>query len=162
MLWRSEREKEICEASIERWEKYIKEQLEEKKMNNNELDMKDVTPKEPEQRNPFDSIGGDYVKLDKDKAKFLVLTNWRIDRIKKFKDDKTGELKEQDEFVAEVVNEDGQPCSKTFTTTSYNAMKGLKNVFAKYWPDTARPVSIRIKKIGEGKATVYDIEEQKI
>ena len=111
--------------------------------------------------NPFDQISGDYVKLEKDKAKLLVLMDWKIETIKKFKDDK-GELKEQLEFSALVISEDDKPANKVFTTTSFNAMKGLKEVFAKYWPDTQTPRKIRIKKIGEGKATIYDIEEQQL
>lgn len=111
--------------------------------------------------NPFNQISGDYVKLDRDKAKILVLCNWRVERIKKFKDDK-GELKEQPEFSADVISEDGQPVTKVFTTTSYNAMNGLKAILSKYWPDITTPRKIRIKKIGEGKSTIYDIEEQKL
>lgn len=111
--------------------------------------------------NPFDQISGDYIRLERDKAKILIMANWKIKKIKKFKDDK-GELKEQLEFTADVLHEDGQPCKKIFTTTSYNCMKGLKEIFSKNYPDTAKPVKIRIKKIGEGKSTIYDIEEQPI
>jgi len=107
----------------------------------------------------WDEIGGDYLKLEKDKAKTLLLIDWRLDHIKKFKDDQ-GNLKDQIEFSAVVLSEDGKPCArKLFTTTSFNALKGLKEVFN---GRKNEPVLIRIKKIGEGKSTIYDIEEQKI
>jgi hypothetical protein len=114
-----------------------------------------------EAKNPFDDIGGDYVKLERDKAKILLLHNWKIEDIEKFKDE-AGNLKKQKEFSADVLSEDGQKVKKVFATTSFNALKGLKDVFSKYWPDNNRVVMIRIKKIGEGKSTIYDIEEQPI
>lgn len=115
---------------------------------------------EHKMNNPWDNIGGDYVKLETGKAKIMIVSNWKIEKVKKFKDE-AGNLKEQDEFSCEVYSEDGNPVNKTFATTSFNALKGLKEVFSKYWPDTAKPVAIRIKRMGEGKQTVYDIEEQK-
>lgn len=114
---------------------------------------------ENETKNPWDNVGGDYIKLERDKAKLLLLTNWRIEKIRKFKDDK-GEIKEQNEFTSDVVNEDGLPVLKIYSTTSYSALRGLKAVLSKYHPDNVTPRMIRIKKIGEGKATIYDIEEQ--
>lgn len=128
----------------------------------NKMEINEQTIKPEQMKNPFDEIGGTYVKLEKDKAKVLLLTNWKLEHIKRFKDDKTGELKDQLEFSADVLNEDGKPTSGIFTTTSINAIKGLKEVFGKYWPNTTTPRLVRIKKIGEGKSTVYDIEEQKI
>lgn len=126
------------------------------------MNEENIKPIDNNNKNPFDNLLGDkYIKLEKDKAKVLLLSNWRIDRIKKFEDPKTKQLKEQDEFVADVTSEDGLKVEKIFTTTSLNAMKGLKIVFSKYWPDTQTPRLVRIKKIGEGKATIYDIEEQK-
>ena len=104
----------------------------------------------------WDDVGGDYVKLDKDKAKMLLIVDWSLERVKKFKDD-DGNLKEQIEFSAKVLSEDGKPASNIFTTTSINALKGLKEVLLE--KDEHTPVMLRIKKIGEGKSTVYDIEE---
>jgi hypothetical protein len=131
----------------------------------NKMDKEQIVMKTAEvveaSKNPWDSIGGDYVRLERDKAKMLILTNWSISKIKKFKDDK-GELKEQTEFSAEVLSEDGYPAKKVFSTTSINALKGLKTIFSKYWPDTTTPRMIRIKRMGEGKSTIYDIEEQNI
>ena len=128
-------------------------------MSENQISMEEVEVKKDVQRNPFDDIGGDYVKLEQNVAKILVLADWNIQTIEKFKDEKTGNLKKQPEFSAVVLKENGIGVVKTFTTTSFNAMKGLKEVFGKYWPDTKTPRTIRIKKIGEGKATIYDIEE---
>lgn len=107
----------------------------------------------------WDSIGGDYLKLEKDKAKLLLIIDWKLEHIKKFKDEH-GNLKEQIEFSARVLSEDGKPADKIFTTTSFNALKGLKEVLIN--KKNTEPVLIRIKKIGEGKSTVYDIEEQEI
>lgn len=106
----------------------------------------------------WDDIGGDYVRIDKEKAKILMLIDWKLDIIKKFKDD-NGNLKEQIEFSATVLSEDGKPCNKIFTTTSFNCMKGLKEILKNTETNT-KPILIRIKKIGEGKSTIYDIEEQ--
>lgn len=114
----------------------------------------------------WDDIGGDYVKLDKDKAKLLLLIDWKLEHIKKFKDEEASKqagheiLKDQIQFSATVLSEDGQPASKVFTTTSYNALKGLKDVLK--GKNNKTPVLIRLKKIGEGKSTVYDIEAQEI
>jgi hypothetical protein len=107
----------------------------------------------------WDDIGGDYIKLEKDKAKVLLLIDWSLAHIEKFKDD-AGNLKKQIEFSAKVLSEDGKPAKKVFTTTSINALKGLKEVF--YMRDNKKPILVRIKKIGEGKSTIYDIEEQKL
>lgn len=118
--------------------------------------------------NPFDQLNGTYIKLERDKAKVLLITDWKIEVIQKFKDDKASKelgrdvLKKQLEFSAKVLNEDGRPTTGIFTTTSLNAMKGLKEVLSKYFPDTKTPRLIRIKKIGEGIKTMYDIEEQEI
>jgi hypothetical protein len=107
----------------------------------------------------WDDVEEGFVKLERDKAKMLLLIDWKLEHIKKFKDD-SGNLKEQIEFSATVLSEDGKPANKIFTTTSFNALKGLKFVFL--GRNTKEPVLIRIKKMGEGKSTVYDIEEQKI
>jgi hypothetical protein len=106
-----------------------------------------------------DINSGSYVKLERDKAKVLLLLNWKLQRIAKFKDDK-GNLKQQIEFSADVLSEDGKPCQKVFTTTSLNALDGLKQIFS--FKDGKKAVQIRIKKIGEGIKTYYDIEEQKL
>lgn len=102
---------------------------------------------------------GSYVKLEKDKAKILLLVNWKLQKIERFKDDK-GNVKQQIEFSADVLSEDGKPCQKVFTTTSVNALAGLKEVFA--YKDSKKAVMIRIKKIGEGVKTVYDVEEVRL
>lgn len=108
----------------------------------------------------WNDIGGSYVKLEPDKAKILILIDWNLKFVKKFKDEKTGELKEQLEFSARVLSEDGKPTDKQFTTTSLNAQNGLKKILID--KDPSKPVCLRIKKLGEGKQTIYDIEEQKI
>lgn len=159
LLSREEKE-EISKGTIERFEEYINKYVEEYKMTNENEKISEEQVNMNNEKNPFDEIGGDYIKLEKDKAKILLLVNWKIENIKKFKDEE-GNLKEQKEFQADCLNEDGVICKKVFATTSFNALKGLKEVFGKYWPETSRAVKIRIKKIGEGKATIYDIEEQK-
>ena len=157
---------EISEGTINRFLEYINEmnkEYEETKMEQNkELEMETIKTQQEimkETPNPFDNIGGTYLKLERDKAKILLLTNWTVQEINKFKDDK-GNPKKQMEFSADCISEDGKPCNKIFATTSYSALQGLKDVLNKYFPDTITPRLIRIKKIGEGKSTVYDIEEQ--
>jgi hypothetical protein len=157
---------ELERETFEKFEEYIKKHVEKYKQNeakrmeeNKKIEMEDVK-QEATAKNPFDEVGGTYLKLERDKAKILLLTNWTVQKINKFKDDK-GNIKEQMEFSADVLSEDGVACNKIFATTSFSALQGLKEVFSKYFPDTITPRLIRIKKIGEGKSTVYDIEEQK-
>lgn len=107
----------------------------------------------------WDEIGGGYVKLEKDKAKFLMLIDWNLAWIEKFKDEK-GNIKKQIEFTAKVLSEDGSPVDKIFSTTSIGAIDGLKKILKT--KDPKKPVLIRIKKMGEGKTTIYDVEEQPI
>ena len=128
---------------------------------NNEKIYEETIGQEKEKLVSWDDVNvGSYIKLERDKAKVLLLVNWKVREISKFTDDKTGLPKKQIEFVADVLNEDGTPCQKIFTTTSVNALKGLKEIFAFKKNDKA--LKIRIKKIGEGVKTVYDIEEQAI
>lgn len=163
ILSKEERD-EIDAGTIGRFEEYINsfKELEEKKMNEQTKIQEEIVDlkKEDVLKNPFDDIGGTYLKLEPGKAKMLLLKNWKIEKIKKFTDDK-GNLKEQMEFSADVLSEDGVACNKVFATTSWNALQGLKTIFSPYFPNVERPVLIRIKKIGEGKSTVYDIEEQR-
>jgi hypothetical protein len=158
--YESPEQEEICKETISRFDKYINDFVKEFEMEEMKMEMETTNiHKEQENKNPFDDVGGTYLKLERDKAKILLLTNWKVQKINKFKDDK-GNLKEQMEFSADCLSEDGQPVNKIFATTSFSALQGLKEVFSKYYPDTATPHLIRIKKIGEGKSTVYDIEEQ--
>jgi hypothetical protein len=158
--YNSPEQEKVCLGTIERFEAYIKEQLGQKETEMKRMEMEtENIHKEIEGKNPFDDVGGTYLKLERDKAKILLLVNWKVQKINKFKDDK-GNPKEQMEFSADVLSEDGQPCNKIFATTSFSALQGLKEVFSKYFPDTTTPHLIRIKKIGEGKSTVYDVEEQ--
>jgi hypothetical protein len=114
----------------------------------------------------WDKIDEGYVKLDRDKAKIIIIMNWKVEDIEKFRDEKESQrlgkdvLKKQTEFSADVISEDGKPANKTFSTTSVNAMRSLRIVLYDKSPNT--PVQLRIKKIGEGVKTVYDIEEQEI
>lgn len=164
---------EIDENTIKAFEdfsnKYLKKTSEENKMEKeNEITTETVkteteTPKEEIASNPFDDIISNmFVKLEKDKAKYLLLTNWKIVKIDKFKDEKTGLPKIQDEFSALCLSEDGTACNKNFTTTSINCIIGLSKVFSRDWPRTDIPHLVRIKRLNEGKATIYDVEEQPI
>ena len=108
----------------------------------------------------WNDIDDGYVKIEKDKAKQLMIIDWNLEKIRKFTDEKTGQLKENISFKATVLSEDGKPAQKTFTTTSISALKGLKEILKD--KDSKKPVLLRIKKIGEGKATIYDIEELEI
>ena len=94
---------------------------------NNEKIYEETIGQEKEKLVSWDDVNvGSYIKLERDKAKVLLLVNWKVREISKFTDDKTGLPKKQIEFVADVLNEDGTPCQKIFTTTSVNALKGLK------------------------------------
>lgn len=105
----------------------------------------------------WDDIDEGYVKLERDKAKMLLIVDWVLQHIKKFRDEQ-GNLREQIEFSATVLSEDGQPAKKIFTTTSFSALKGLKIALKDKNPSI--PVMLRIKKMGEGVKTIYDIEAQ--
>lgn len=126
-------------------------------MNNNEIKMETAT---------WDSIEEGYVKLDREKAKLIMIIDWKLEYIQKFRDEKMTKelgrevLKKQIEFSATVISEDGKPAQKVFTTTSINALKGLKDVLKN--KKNTSPILLRIKKMGEGKTTFYDIEEQEI
>lgn len=149
-LLSEEEMKEISEGTIERFTQYIEQQLkygDEKMENETQKEM-----------NAWDNIGGDYVKIESGKAKVLLVQNWKVQQIKKFKDD-NGNLKEQIEFSCDVISEDGMSVNKKYNTTSYSALRGLKEIFNNR--QSTAPVLIRVKKIGEGKSTVYDVEEIK-
>jgi hypothetical protein len=148
----AEEKAEISQASIDRWLDYIEKQLEQG-------DEKMEKEKQIEiEHTAWDDIGGGFVKIERDKAKVLLVQGWKVEQIKKFKDDK-GELKEQIEFSCDVLNEDGQNVNKKYNTTSYSALRSLKEIF--YLRPNLSPVLIRVKKIGDGKSTIYDIEEIK-
>lgn len=156
----AEEKKELSNGTISRFEEYINKQLEqsmeEKKME--EQIKTEVIDLKKNEKTPWDDIGGGFVKMERDKAKVLLVQNWKVETIEKFKDDK-GELKKQIEFSCDVISEDGVSVNKKYNTTSYSALRSLKEIF--YLRQNNAPVLIRIKKIGDGKSTIYDIEEIK-
>jgi hypothetical protein len=152
--YESPEQEKICIETIDRFQRYIEEQLGQNNGGIN-MEMEKVEIKNTES-NAWDNIGGGFVKVERDKAKILLVQNWKVEPIEKFKDDK-GELKKQIEFSCDVLTEDGQTVNKKYNTTSYSALRSLKEIF--YLRQNNAPVLIRIKKIGDGKSTIYDIEE---
>lgn len=94
-----------------------------------------------------------YVKFEKDKRKKVHVTQWRtVELIKEFE----GKQKLATEWRANVVAEDGNPCEKTMSLANISFRKQVNTLLASKARDTV--VALSIKRIGEGKTTVYDVE----
>jgi len=94
---------------------------------------------------------GGFISLETDEQKVLVLTNWRLEEAEKFGT-------KQVEFVADVVEEDGQPVTdKKFTTTSNRLKKKLRTIFENKEP--TGKVKISLLKVGEKYDTQYSCKE---
>lgn len=105
-----------------------------------------------------DMLGGNFVKLETGVPKKLKVANWRTQTA--FKEEKTGELKPG--ICFEALEEDGKPCKegKTWTTTSIRALQKLRPLLEKAATDGKKEMVLNIVRVGEGKATQYDISGQ--
>jgi hypothetical protein len=101
------------------------------------------------------SLEGDFVALEAGVQKRMVLTNWRNQT--KFVDEKTQEIKKGITFS--VVSEDGKPVTKEWTLTAGKAINVIKPMIMKAEAAGKAQINIAVIKIGEGKSTVYQINE---
>jgi len=94
---------------------------------------------------------GNFVRLDQDKRKVLVLKDWKLQKVKKFDE-------EQVEFTAKVVEEDnkGVEGEKFFTTTSNRLKLKLRPLFENQ--PTDKEVRLAVTKFGEKYNTNYGVE----
>ena len=122
--------------------------------------MENITETNKPVENLWDEVNNGFIKLEKDKAKILIIMNWKLERVEKFKDEKTQQLKKQIEFSADVLSEDGKPTKKVFSTTSKNLISAIGEIVKDRF--NTEPIQLRIKKIGEGVKTIYDVEQQTI
>ena len=92
-----------------------------------------------------------FVKIEQDKEKILVLTNYRLVKVDKF-----GE--ENIEFQADVLEEDGVSVNKKlFTMSSRRAKVKLRPIFEN--KKTTDIVKLSILKVGDRYDTQYSIKE---
>lgn len=129
----------------------VKGETEKKTMNqtNNEREGTPITWDELQ-------LGGNYVKFEKDVRTKIVITNWELlqKEGKKYESEET-EMKTF--FVADVVNQDGEKCDKTLSTSSKPFLVAIKKILEKISPKTHRLLTI--KKLGDGKSTIYNIDD---
>ena len=96
-----------------------------------------------------------FVSLIADEEKVLKLVNWRFE--KKAPDSKiaAGEI----EFIAEVLEEDGEKTTdKIFSTTSKRLKQKLRPIFEKN--ASTDIVEISILRVGEQFNTQYSVKER--
>jgi hypothetical protein len=97
----------------------------------------------------------DFIVLEVDEPKEIVITNWRFERRPADSKIAAGQV----EFIADTVEEDGKEVAKKFTTTS-NRLKGkLKPILEKREP--TEKVKLSILRVGESYQTQYSLKELK-
>lgn len=103
-----------------------------------------------------------YIKLDLGKRMYVTITNWRtIKTVKAYKDEQP---KEVTLWRADVIKYGESPlvmnvCAlerKTLELGNVTFRKAINMLLADKTP--TKEYTISIKKIGEGKATTYDVE----
>jgi len=104
--------------------------------------------------------GGAFVKLEEGTPKTLVVTNWRFEKVEKFG-------KEQIEFQADVVEEDGTKVSeveiqgklkpKQFNTSSKRLKQKLRSVFEGV--DPKLQLKFSVLRVGEKFDTQYSVKK---
>jgi len=97
---------------------------------------------------------GNYIKLETDETKIITLTNWQLNKVTKSFNNETKELVE---FHCDVVEEDGKPVEKTFTTTSNRLKLKLKEVLQNTKPEDL--VKISMIKVGEKFGVQYSVKQ---
>lgn len=124
---------------------------EEKQMNTEEQVTADAVEELVSWDEAIDS--GKYIRLEQDKEKRLVITNWRLVKVKKFE-------KEEVEFIADVLKEDGKECTpimKVFSTTSNRLKAKLRPLLENIEP--ASKIELAIIKIGDKFDTQYSVRK---
>lgn len=89
----------------------------------------------------------EYVKL-KTAEKKLKLTNWR-----------QGTYFDKPGLRFDVVEEDSQPVSRIFSTTSKRLIKALQPIIEKAEKQNTKVISVTIRKTGQGLKTSYEVQE---
>ena len=100
---------------------------------------------------------GEFVQLEEDTEKTLVLTKHRLVR----RGNDVAVAKGEVEFVAEVVTEDGEtpPQERKFTTTSKRLKKKLRPIFENKKPEDQ--TTLTILRVGDKFDTQYSVKEVK-
>jgi len=91
-----------------------------------------------------------FVKLETDMAKIVVLTNHKLEAVEKFGENVI-------EFQSDVIEEDGKPCEKVFTTSSRRLKSKLRPIFEKKQPTDK--VKISVLRVGDRFDTQYSVKE---
>lgn len=94
--------------------------------------------------NRFDA---DFVRLDENIPKKLMLANWR-----------QGSWFNMPGIRFEVVEEDLQKVSKVFTTTSKRLIRAIKPFIMKAETEKKSVIYVSITRIGEGLNTFYEVQ----
>lgn len=93
---------------------------------------------------------GNFVVLEQDTEKVLVITNWELQYIDKFD-------KEQIELTADVAEEDGKKVEdRKFSTTSSRLKKKLRPLLE--GKDRTTRVKVSILKVGDKFDTQYSVK----
>lgn len=92
----------------------------------------------------------DYVNLEPEVKKVLVVKDWKLEHKNKFGEDCI-------EFSANVVEEDEKEVEKMFTTTSKRLMRKLRELFENHPKD--QELRFSVKKVGKSFETQYDVEK---
>ncbi len=90
----------------------------------------------------------DYVQLETGRTKRLKLTNWQ-----------QGSWFNKPGLRFDVLEEDSEPVTKSFTTTSRQVIKALKPIIQKAEERGYREISVGILRVGEGLSTLYEVKE---
>lgn len=102
-----------------------------------------------------DLLDGSFIKLENGVPKLMVLQNWRMQD--KFKDEKTGELRPGVTF--DCIDEDENTCEKTWTVTAIRALAKLRPIIEKAEAESRDKITVKVIRAGEGRKTVYEINE---
>ena len=106
----------------------------------------------------WNEMGGNFITVAKGTTTF-ELRNWRQQT--KFKDDKTGNIRFGLTF--DVYKENNftydDTTKKEWTCTALKACKQLQPIIEKAEKDNKASILVKFVKAGEGKNTIYDIEE---
>jgi hypothetical protein len=98
-------------------------------------------------------LNGYFVKFEKDKRKTVTIQNWRtVETIKTYDDVKRTSY----EWRGDVIEEDGQKCKKDMRLSNFTFRKAVNKLLE--GKDKTKQVKLSIKRIGEGKTTIYDVE----
>ena len=94
-----------------------------------------------------------FIKFEEREKKELVISEYKLEEVNKFG-------KESIEFVANVIEEDGNTCDKLFTTTSKRLKTELRKVLD--GKDLKKgPIKFTVMKVGKSYNTEYAVEEVK-